>query len=149
MPDSLQPHGLYPTRLLCPWDSPVKNTGVGCHSLLQGIFQTQGSNRRLLHWQAGSLALVPHGKPLFLPYSPTNQLVCHCSMDAARRQSPGSETADFISHSTASRMGISMLASAPLAPSVPCDALGLDECLHMQWVASQPRCMELGESAVL
>ena len=32
--DSLRPHGLYPTRLLCPWNSPGKNTGVGCHSLL-------------------------------------------------------------------------------------------------------------------
>ena len=42
--DSLQPHGLWPTRLLCPCDSPGKNTGVGSHSLLQGIFQTQGSN---------------------------------------------------------------------------------------------------------
>ena len=33
------------TRLLCPWDSPGKNTRVGCHSLLQGIFLTQGSNQ--------------------------------------------------------------------------------------------------------
>ena len=32
--DSLQPHGLQPARLLCPWDSPGKNTGVGCHYLL-------------------------------------------------------------------------------------------------------------------
>ena len=32
---TLQPHGLYPTRLLCPWNSPGKNTGVGCHFLLQ------------------------------------------------------------------------------------------------------------------
>ena len=32
--DSFQPHGLQPSRLLCPWDSPGKNTGVGCHSLL-------------------------------------------------------------------------------------------------------------------
>ena len=31
-------------RLLCPWDSPSRNTGVGCHFLLQGIFPTQGSN---------------------------------------------------------------------------------------------------------
>ena len=31
-------------RLLCPWDFPGKNTGVGCHSLLQGIFLTQGLN---------------------------------------------------------------------------------------------------------
>ena len=42
--DSLRPHGLQPARLLCPWDSPGKNTGVGSHSLLQGIFPTQGSN---------------------------------------------------------------------------------------------------------
>ena len=47
--DSLRPHGLYPARLLCPWDSPGKNTGVGCHSVLQGIFPTQGSNLGLLH----------------------------------------------------------------------------------------------------
>ena len=32
--DSVRPHGLQPTRLLCPWDSPGKNTGVGCHFLL-------------------------------------------------------------------------------------------------------------------
>ena len=33
--DSVRPHGLQHTRLLCPWDSPGKNTGVGCHFLLQ------------------------------------------------------------------------------------------------------------------
>ena len=32
--DSLQPHGLQPTRLLCPWDSPGKNIGGACHVLL-------------------------------------------------------------------------------------------------------------------
>ena len=41
--------GLQPTRLLRPWDSPGKNTGAGCHFLLQGIFLTQGSNPGLLH----------------------------------------------------------------------------------------------------
>ena len=35
-------------RLLCPWNSPHKNTGVGCHFLLQGIFLTQGLNLSLL-----------------------------------------------------------------------------------------------------
>ena len=35
MSDSVQPHGRQPTSLLCPWDSPGKNTGVGCHFLLQ------------------------------------------------------------------------------------------------------------------
>ena len=48
-------HGLYSprghTRLLCPWDFPGKNTGVGCYFLLQGIFPTQGLNLSLLHWQ--------------------------------------------------------------------------------------------------
>ena len=55
--ESLQPHGLYPARLLCPWNSPGKNTGMGCHSLLQGILPTQGSNLCLLHWQADALPL--------------------------------------------------------------------------------------------
>ena len=48
-----------PARLLHPWDFPSKNTGMGCHFLLQrvlqGIFLTQGLNPHLLHWQADSL----------------------------------------------------------------------------------------------
>ena len=54
---TLQTHGLQPARILYPWNSPGKNTGVGCHFLLQGIFPTQGSNRIsctgrqiLYHW---------------------------------------------------------------------------------------------------
>ena len=42
---------LRPSRLLCPWDSPGKNTGVGRHFLLQEIFPTQGSNPHLLHYR--------------------------------------------------------------------------------------------------
>ena len=60
---------LQPTGLLCPWYSPVKNTGMGCHALLQEIFQTQGLNPyllRLLYWQAGSLLLAPPGKPVYI-----------------------------------------------------------------------------------
>ena len=37
--------------MVCPGNSPGKNTRVGCHSLLQGIFPTQGSNPRLLHYR--------------------------------------------------------------------------------------------------
>ena len=55
--DSLWHHALWFTRLLCPWDFPGKNTGVGCHFLLQWNFPTQGSNPHLLlgrqilyHW---------------------------------------------------------------------------------------------------
>ena len=49
MSESLQPYGLQPARLLCPWDFPGKNTGVSCHFLLRGIFLTQGLNLGLLH----------------------------------------------------------------------------------------------------
>ena len=62
---TLRLHGLQPARLFCPWDSPGKNTRVGHHALLHGIFLTQGSNwclLCLLNWQAGSLPLVPPGK---------------------------------------------------------------------------------------
>ena len=49
------------TRLLCPWDSLGKDTGVDCHALFQEIFLTWGLNPHLLHllqWQAGSLPLA-------------------------------------------------------------------------------------------
>ena len=62
--DSLWPHGLQPTRLLCPWDSPGKNAGVGCHFLLKGIFPIQGSNRLLLLWQADFLLLSHQERPI-------------------------------------------------------------------------------------
>ena len=42
-----------PTRLLCPWDFPGKNTGVGCHFLLQEIVLTQGSNACLISHALG------------------------------------------------------------------------------------------------
>ena len=60
--DSLRSQRLLPTGFLCPWNSPGKNTGVGCHFLLQGVFPTQGSNLRLLcllHRQVDSLPPVP------------------------------------------------------------------------------------------
>ena len=60
---------LQPSRLLCQWDSPGKNTGVGCHFLLQGIFPTEGLNPHLLclpHLQADSLPLHHLGSPIYL-----------------------------------------------------------------------------------
>ena len=47
------------TSLFCPWNSPGNNTGVGSHSLFQGIFPAQGLNPCLLHWQVDSLPLSP------------------------------------------------------------------------------------------
>ena len=58
------PHGLQPARLLCPWRFPGKNTGVGCHFLLQGILLIQGLNPHLLHRQASSLPLSYQGSPM-------------------------------------------------------------------------------------
>ena len=59
---SLQPHRLWPAKLLCPWDSLGKNTGVGCHFLLQEFFPTQGLNPGLLHLQADCLPAELPGK---------------------------------------------------------------------------------------
>ena len=47
-PTLCNPMDLQPTRLLCPWGCSGRNSGVGCHFLLQGIFPTQGSNLGLL-----------------------------------------------------------------------------------------------------
>ena len=72
--DSLWPHELQPARLLCPWNFPGKNIGVGFHFLLQGIFPTQASNPHLLcllQWQVDSLPLCLLGS-----YFMVNHWVC-------------------------------------------------------------------------
>ena len=64
---------LSPTRLLCPWDSPGKNTGVGCPALFHRLFPTQSGVSAIepasltspCRWQAGSVPTVPPKKPLF------------------------------------------------------------------------------------
>ena len=69
--DSLWPFGHSLSGSSVHGDFLGKNTGVGCHALLQGIFPTQGLNLCLLcllHWQAGSLPLAPPGKPLRYDY---------------------------------------------------------------------------------
>ena len=50
-PTLYDPHGRYPARFFCSWNSPGKNIGVGSYSLLQGIFPTQGLNLGLLQWR--------------------------------------------------------------------------------------------------
>ena len=60
-------------------DSPGRNTGVGCHFLLQRIFSTQGLNLhllRLLHWQADSLPLSHLGSPLFILHKGILDRIC-------------------------------------------------------------------------
>ena len=61
--NSLQPQGLQPARLLCPWGFSRQEYWTGCHALLQGIFPTQGLNPSL-PMQADSSSSEPPGKPL-------------------------------------------------------------------------------------
>ena len=63
--NSLQPHGLKPARLLRPWNSPGKNTGVASHSLLQGILPTQGSKPGFLHCRQNLYHLSHQGSLYF------------------------------------------------------------------------------------
>ena len=74
--DSLRSHGLCFTRLLYSWDSPGKNTGLGCHTLLQGIFPTQGLNLgllSLLHCRWVFFLFFLFFKPLAPPGKPMTQ----------------------------------------------------------------------------
>ena len=60
---SSRPYGLQPAWLLCPWTSSGKNTGVGSHSFLQGIFPTQGLNPGFLHCRQTPYHLSHQGSP--------------------------------------------------------------------------------------
>ena len=75
---TLRPHGLQATRLLCPWNSPSKNAGVGCHALLQGIFPTQGSSPCLaLAGGFFSTSTIWEGMGEGLPKSPPKNNFLH------------------------------------------------------------------------
>ena len=73
MSNSLWPHRLYPTRFLCPWNFPIKNTGVDCHFLLQGIFLTPGIEPTSPHWQVDILLLCHLWNPGYI-------VCCCCSV---------------------------------------------------------------------
>ena len=74
--DSWWLHGLQPSRLLCPWNSPGKNTGAGCHFLLQGIFPTQGSNQGLPHCRHTLYQLSHQGSFIMEKNIKNNVWVC-------------------------------------------------------------------------
>ena len=67
--DSLRPHGLLPTWLLCPWDFPGNSTGVDCHFLLQRIFPTQGSNPGLPHCRQTLYCLSHQRSPIMVQHA--------------------------------------------------------------------------------
>ena len=84
----LRPHGRQPTRLLsvlhqAPWNSPYKNTGVGCHFLLQRISLTWEWNLGLPHCRQILLQSEPAGKPFLLLQS-TGIRACGLLVVAAR-----------------------------------------------------------------
>ena len=82
-------HGLQPTRLLCLWDFPGRNTGMGCHFLLQGIFPTQGSNPGLPHCRQMLLLSKPPGKSQYiLPDFAKCHKISQLQMILGRKQGP-------------------------------------------------------------
>ena len=98
-----------PARLFCPWDFPGKNTGVGCHFLLQGIFSTQGSNQDS-RIAGGCLPSEPPRKPMnagvgslsffqgiFLIWE-SNQGLLHCTWVLYQLSCQGSPTFFNITH---------------------------------------------------
>ena len=63
MTSCLRPHGLYPSRCLCPWDFPGENTGMGCHFLLLGVIVTPGIKPASPAWAGGFSTTEPPRKP--------------------------------------------------------------------------------------
>ena len=133
MSGSVWPCGLLPTRLLCPLDFPDKNTGVGCHFLLQGVFLTQGSNPCLLcllKWQAVSSWLSHLGSPF----------------KKVQRIESSKEPEPVLSASDVSKIAscpLSPIADSPslshLPPSLPPPVSNSSSCLFT-------RCQHLGAS---
>ena len=79
----LRPHGLWPARLPCPWDSPGKNTGVGSHALLQGTFPTQGWNPGLLHCRQILYCLSHQETSMFVSSLPPKIVLWHNGKESA------------------------------------------------------------------
>ena len=79
MSNSLWPHGLWPTRLLCPLDFPGKGTGVGCHFLPQGIFPTWESKPGLPHCRQMLYHLSHLGKVKYINFQCSETFVSYGS----------------------------------------------------------------------
>ena len=80
------PHALEPTRLLCPWNFPGKNTGVGCHFLPQEIFPTQGSNPGLPRCRQTLYHLSHQGSPFYSYVSIKWRKVCFFWVDWGKEE---------------------------------------------------------------
>ena len=92
MRNSFQSHDLQPTRLLCPWNFSGNNTGVGSHSLLQGIFPTQELHPcllHLLHCRQILLLFEPLEKPTLEVQFSSVTWSCPTLCDSVDRSTPG------------------------------------------------------------
>ena len=112
--EPVRPHGLQPARLLCPRDSPGKNTGVGCYTRLQGVSPTQGlgeSLLRLLRWQAG-------------PLPSTHQGSSHGHLKGRLSWEAGNKITTLYTHrfcaSWKQKQGLARLPSAPTPTLIAC-----------------------------
>ena len=106
-------HGLYPTRLLCPWDSPGKNTGVGCRALFQGIFPTQGSNPSLLHCRQILYQLSYQGSPY--------NAVCKLNLSKTEEMKKNLKALcvwEYITLSTFDSQLVTLILSIPKLPTI-------------------------------
>ena len=126
--------------LLCPWKFPGKNTGVGCHFILQGIFPTKGLNSRLLwlqHWQVGSLPLSHQGSPSVRFSSVTQSCLTLC--DPMNHSTPGLPVHHQLPEFTQThvhQIGNAIQPSHPLSSSSP-PAFNLSQHHGLsQWVSS-------------
>ena len=75
--NSLQPYGLWPATLFCPWYPPGKNTGVGCHALLQGPSHT---HLNITLWLLLSCYIYFYGQVVFYTFEEIDRTVYHLSL---------------------------------------------------------------------
>ena len=101
----LQPHAH--VSLLCPWNSPGKNTGVDCHSLLQGIFLTQGSNPGPLHCRQIIYHLNHQESPLIAAAAAKSLQSCPTLCDPIDGSPPGSPVPGILQARTLEWVAIS------------------------------------------
>ena len=144
----LRPRGLQPTRLLCPWDSAGKNTGVGSHVLLQGIFPTQGLNPHLLPLISPALTGVLFCFVLFLPLAPPWEAqiscryvlfhMCFFSLITVYTEVINSNTVVCIRSSAGQRRDAVPRLLWPLCPRPPQHGSEVGQCCpqrHCPWLA--------------
>ena len=102
MSNSLQLHWLEPTKLLCPWDSPSKNTGVSWHALSRSFQPRDWTDISCVSIIAGRFFTAkPPGKPSHCPLFHPN-LLCGMSQEDSLTEfwsaAPASDTASDVSH---------------------------------------------------